>query len=151
MSSRRGANWRIYVVGSGGVTGNWRWRLTTTLVADKVQSTAAGTASPPTATQARSWCRPIASRPTCTCNAELWRSIHVEFSLSADSKANKAFLIHDLLFLPISTIESAVGKRLITHCCVSCLACSCLSGHIELHSPRLQAWNQHNYDGHELS
>jgi len=25
------------------------------------------------------------------------------------------FLIHDLLFLPISTIESAVGKRLITH------------------------------------
>ena len=33
-------------------------------------------------------------------------------------------LIHDLLFLPISTIESAVGKRLITHCCVSRLACS---------------------------
>jgi len=28
-------------------------------------------------------------------------------------------LIHDLLFLPISTIESAVGKRLITHCRVS--------------------------------
>jgi len=28
-------------------------------------------------------------------------------------------LIHDLLFLPISTIQSAVGKRLITHCCVS--------------------------------
>ena len=24
-------------------------------------------------------------------------------------------LIHDLLFLPISTIESTVGKRLITH------------------------------------
>jgi len=60
-------------------------------------------------------------------------------------------LIHDLLFLPISTIESAVGKRLITHCCVSRLACSRLSGHIEPHSPRLQAWNQHNYNGHELS
>ena len=44
-------------------------------------------------------------------------------------------LIHDLLFLPISTIQSAVGKRLITHCCVSCLACSRLSGHIEPHSP----------------
>jgi len=44
-------------------------------------------------------------------------------------------LIHDLLFLPISTIESAVGKRLITHCCVSRLACSRLSGHIEPHSP----------------
>jgi len=57
-------------------------------------------------------------------------------------------LIHDLLFLPISTIESAVGKRLKTHCCVSCLACSRLSGHIEQHSPRLQVWNQHNYDSH---
>ena len=45
------------------------------------------------------------------------------------------FLIHDLLFLPISTIESAVGKRFITHCCVSRLACSRLSGHIEPHSP----------------
>ena len=44
-------------------------------------------------------------------------------------------LIHDLLFLPISTIESTVGKRLITHCCVSRLACSRLSGHIELHLP----------------
>jgi len=44
-------------------------------------------------------------------------------------------LINDLLFLPISTIESAVGKRLITHCCVSLLACSRLSGHIEPHSP----------------
>jgi len=47
-------------------------------------------------------------------------------------------LIHDLLFLPISTIQSAVGKRLITHCCVTCvlrLACSRLSGHIEQHSP----------------
>ena len=43
-------------------------------------------------------------------------------------------LIHDLLFLPISTIQSAVGKCLITHCCVSCLACSRLSGHIEPHS-----------------
>ena len=51
----------------------------------------------------------------------------------------KRILIHDLLFLPISTIESAVGKRLITHCCVSRLACSRLSGHIEPHSPRLQA------------
>ena len=60
-------------------------------------------------------------------------------------------LIHDLLFLPIFTTESAVGKRLITHCCVSRLACSRLSGHIEPHSTRLQAWNQHNYDGHELS
>ena len=60
-------------------------------------------------------------------------------------------LIHDLLFLPIFTIESAVGKRLITHCCVSRLACSRLSGHIEPHSPRLQACNQHNYGGHELS
>ena len=58
------------------------------------------------------------------------------------------FLIHDLLFLPISTIESAVGKRFITHCCVSRLACSRLSGHIEPHLPRLQAWNQHNYDAH---
>jgi len=48
-------------------------------------------------------------------------------------------LIHDLLFLPISTIESAVGKRLITHCCVSRLACSLLSGPIEPHSPQLQA------------
>jgi len=48
-------------------------------------------------------------------------------------------LIHDLLFLPISTIESAVGKRLITHCSVSLLACSRLSGHIQLHSPQLQA------------
>jgi len=38
-------------------------------------------------------------------------------------------LIHDLRFLPISTIESAVGKRLITHCCVLRLACSRLSGH----------------------
>jgi len=47
--------------------------------------------------------------------------------------------IHDLRFLPISTIESAVGKRHITHCCVSRLACSRLSGHIEPHSPRLQA------------
>jgi len=28
-------------------------------------------------------------------------------------------LIHDLLFLLISTVESAVGKRLITHCCIS--------------------------------
>ena len=44
-------------------------------------------------------------------------------------------LIHDLLFLPISTIQSAVGKRLITHCCISRLACSRLSGHIEPHSP----------------
>jgi len=51
----------------------------------------------------------------------------------------KSALIHDLLFLPISTIESAVGKRLITHCCVSRLACSRLSGYIEPHSPRLQA------------
>ena len=51
----------------------------------------------------------------------------------------KRSLIHDLLFLPISTTESAVGKRLITHCCVSRLACSRLSGHIEPHSPRLQA------------
>jgi len=48
-------------------------------------------------------------------------------------------LIHDLLFLPISTIESAVGKRLITHCCILRLACSRLSEHIEPHSPRLQA------------
>ena len=40
----------------------------------------------------------------------------------------KQNLVRDLLFLPISTIESAVGKRLITHCCVSCLACSRLSG-----------------------
>ena len=48
-------------------------------------------------------------------------------------------LIHDLLFLPISTIESAVGKCLVTHCCVSRLACSPLSGHIEPHSPPLQA------------
>ena len=44
-------------------------------------------------------------------------------------------LTHDLLFLPISTIQSAMGKRLITHCCVSRLACSRLSGHIEPHSP----------------
>ena len=44
-------------------------------------------------------------------------------------------LIHDLLFLPISAIEFAVGKRLITHCCVSRLACSRLSGHIEPYSP----------------
>jgi len=51
----------------------------------------------------------------------------------------KSALVHDLLFLPISTIESAVGKRLITHCCISRVACSRLSGHIEPHSPRLQA------------
>jgi len=44
-------------------------------------------------------------------------------------------VLHDLLFLPISTVQSAVGKRLITHCCVSHLACSRLSGHIEPHSP----------------
>ena len=44
-------------------------------------------------------------------------------------------LIHDLLFRPICTIESAVGKRLITHCCISCLACSRLSGHVVPHSP----------------
>jgi len=44
-------------------------------------------------------------------------------------------LIHNLLLLPISTIDSAVGKRLITHCCVSRLACSRLSGHIEPHLP----------------
>ena len=48
-------------------------------------------------------------------------------------------LIHDLLFLAISAIESAVGKRLITHCCVSRVARSRLSGLIEPHSPRLQA------------
>jgi len=47
----------------------------------------------------------------------------------------KADLIHDLLFLPISTIQSAVGHSLITHCCVSRLSCSRLSGHIEPHSP----------------
>jgi len=41
--------------------------------------------------------------------------------------------VHYLLFLPIYTIESAVGKRLITHCCVLRLACSRLSGHIEPH------------------
>ena len=51
----------------------------------------------------------------------------------------RLFLIHDLLFLPISTIESAVGKRLITQCCVSRLAGSRLSGYIDTHSPRLQA------------
>ena len=62
-----------------------------------------------------------------------------------------SILIHDLLFLPISTIESAVGKRLITHCCILRLVCSRLSGHIEQHLPPLQARNQHNYDGHELS
>jgi len=45
------------------------------------------------------------------------------------------YLIHDLLFLPISTIESAVGYTLITHCCVSRLACLRLSGHIEPHLP----------------
>jgi len=39
------------------------------------------------------------------------------------------------IFLPISTIESAVGKCLITHCRVSRLACSRLSGHIEPHLP----------------
>ena len=66
-------------------------------------------------------------------------------------QTNIYHLIHDLLFLAISTIESAVGKRLKTHCCVSRLACSRSSGHMEPHSPRLQAWNQHNYDGHELS
>jgi len=44
-----------------------------------------------------------------------------------------------LIHLPISTIQSAVEKRLITHCCVSRLGCSRLSGHIEPHSPRLQA------------
>jgi len=48
-------------------------------------------------------------------------------------------LIHDLLFLAIFTIESAVGKRLITHTCISHLACSRLSGHIEPHSPQLQS------------
>ena len=45
------------------------------------------------------------------------------------------YLNHDLLFLPISTIESAVGYSLITHCCVSRVACSRLNGHIEPHSP----------------
>jgi len=44
-------------------------------------------------------------------------------------------LIHDLLFLPISTVQSAVGKGLIPHCCVSRLACSRLSGHTEPHLP----------------
>jgi len=43
-------------------------------------------------------------------------------------------LIHGLLFLPISTIESAVGKRLITHCCVSRLAWVDTSSHIRLDS-----------------
>ena len=57
----------------------------------------------------------------------------------SDSFTIKLILILELLFLPISTIESAVGKRLITHCCVSRLARSRLSGHIEPHSPRLQA------------
>jgi len=70
---------------------------------------------------------------------------HFHFAL------RKHFLIRDLLFLPISTIESALRKRLITQCCVSRLACSRLSGHIEPHLPGLQAWNQHNYDGHEFS
>jgi len=51
-------------------------------------------------------------------------------TLSVISIGVGAQLIHDLLFLPISTIEFAVGKRLITHCCVSRLACSRLSGHI---------------------
>ena len=67
------------------------------------------------------------------------------FNIAVDEQIRTGFvsqqlhLIHDLLFLPISTIESAVGKRLITHCCVSRLACSRLSGLIEPHSPRLQA------------
>jgi len=47
----------------------------------------------------------------------------------------EVYLIRDLLLLPISKIESAVGKRLITHCCVSRPACSRLSGHIEPHLP----------------
>jgi len=59
-------------------------------------------------------------------------------SIESCKQSVVVILIHDLLFLPISTIESAVGKRLITHCCISRLACSRLSGHIEPHSPRLQ-------------
>jgi len=55
--------------------------------------------------------------------------------LSAYTAMSIVWLIHGLHFLPISTIESAVGKRLITHCCVSRLACSRLSGHIEPHLP----------------
>ena len=66
------------------------------------------------------------------------------------SVTGRAILIHDLLFLPISTIESAVGKRLITHCCVSCLACSRLSGHIKPHSPEFKyygIWGSHQKSG----
>ena len=66
------------------------------------------------------------------------RLVHLRNKL-VEQTIKKLVLIPDLLFLPISTIESAVGKRLITHCCISRLACSRLSGHIEPHSPRLQA------------
>jgi len=52
-----------------------------------------------------------------------------------ESRAANIILIHDLLFFSISTIESAVGYSLITHCCISRLACSHLSEHIEPHSP----------------
>jgi len=69
------------------------------------------------------------------------KPIPLASSLFIFSPTNRS-VIHDLLFLPISTIESAVGKRLITHCCVSRLACSRLSGHIEPHSPRSsQDWS----------
>jgi len=80
------------------------------------------------------YCRQVYCKQVCL------KTLIVQYMLAQKD------LIHDLLFLPISTIESAVGKRLITHCCVSHLACSCLSGHTEPHSPQLQAWNQHNYD-----
>jgi len=66
------------------------------------------------------------------------RSVLSPTAYRVDTVYRTVQLIHDLLFLPISTIESAVGKRLITHCCVSRLACSRLSGHIQRHSPRLQ-------------
>jgi len=76
----------------------------------------------------------VGNHALCTVHNVIVRPLSTVEYMSAVSVFHRG-LIHDLLFLPISTIESAVGKRLITHCCVSRLACSRLSGHIEPHSP----------------
>jgi len=80
----------------------------------------------------------------CCCDPSCSNDDRQAFSMCIDQRMSVSqptlslcccYLIHDLLFLPISTIESAMGKHLITHCCVSRLACSRSSGHIEPHSP----------------
>jgi len=85
-------------------------------------------------------CSPTPASAACFMHNRTWDGGITQQQRSCRIKCDRDhFLIHDLLFLPISTIESAVGKRLITHCCASRLACSLLSGHIEPHSPRLQS------------